>query len=121
MCVTLIIPTSEFVPYVLQIFAKLLELNPSGALPNHYQTLLAPLMTPTLWETRGNVPALTRLLAAIVPRASSTIVAENQVQPILGIFQNLLRGKKTEQNAYDLLESIVLSIDKYVKLANKLD
>ncbi|KAI1776156.1 putative mportin-alpha export receptor [Hypoxylon cercidicola] len=103
---------NEFVPYVLQIFAKLLELNPSGALPTHFQALVPPLMMPTLWETRGNVPALTRLLAAIVPRASSTIVAENQVQPILGIFQNLLRGKKTEQNAFDLLESIILSLDR---------
>ncbi|KAI0167025.1 putative mportin-alpha export receptor [Hypoxylon sp. FL1284] len=103
---------NEFIPYVLQIFAKLLELNPSGALPNHYQALVPPLMMPTLWETRGNVPALTRLLAAIIPRASSTIVAENQLQPVLGIFQNLLRVKKTEQNAFDLLESIAVSIDK---------
>lgn len=67
---------------------------------------------PTLWETRGNVPALTRTLAAIIPRAASSIVAENQVQPILGIFQNLLRSKKTEQNAFDLLESIILSIPR---------
>ncbi|KAI1365360.1 CAS/CSE protein [Xylaria arbuscula] len=103
---------NEFIPYVLQLFAKLLELNPSGALPNHYQALVPPLMLPTTWETRGNVPALTRLLVAIIPRASQYIVAENQVQPILGIFQGLLRGKKTEQNAFDLLESIVLSIPK---------
>ncbi|KAI1765599.1 putative mportin-alpha export receptor [Hypoxylon sp. FL1150] len=103
---------NEFVPYVLQIFAKLLELNPSGALPNHYQALVPPLMQPTLWETRGNIPALTRLLVAIIPRAASTIVAENQVQSILGIFQNLLRVKKTELHAFDLLESVVISIDK---------
>lgn len=77
-------------------------------------------MQPTLWETRGNIPALTRLLIAILPRASSTIVAENQVQSILGIFQNLLRVKKTELNAFDLLEAVVLSIDKYVKLGNEL-
>ena len=70
-------------------------------------------MLPTTWETRGNVPALTRLLVALIPRASQYIVAENQVQPILGIFQGLLRGKKTEQNAFDLLESVVLSIPKY--------
>ncbi|KAL7625491.1 importin-alpha export receptor [Parahypoxylon ruwenzoriense] len=103
---------NEFMPYVFQLFAKLLELNPSGALPNYYQALVPPLMLPTLWETRGNVPALTRLLAAIIPRASASIVAENQVQPILGIFQNLLAGKKTEQNAFDLLESIVVSINR---------
>ncbi|KAI1500957.1 chromosome segregation protein [Biscogniauxia marginata] len=103
---------NEFMPYVFQLFAKLLELNPSGALPNHYQALVPPLIVSTFWETRGNVPALTRLLAAIIPRAAQSIVAENQLQPILGIFQGLLRGKKTEQNAFDLLESIVLSIPR---------
>jgi exportin-2 (importin alpha re-exporter) len=109
----------EFMPYVFQLLAKLLELNPSGALPNHYQALIAPLMLPTTWETRGNVPALTRLLIAIIPRATQTIVAENQVQPILGIFQGLLRGKKTESNAFDLLETVCLSIPRYV-LSEKL-
>ncbi|KAI5924131.1 chromosome segregation protein [Camillea tinctor] len=103
---------NEFMPYVFQLFAKILELNPSGALPNHYQALLPPLITSTFWETRGNVPALTRLLAAIIPRAAQSIVAGNQVQPVLGIFQGLLRGKKTEQNAFDLLEAIVLSIPR---------
>ncbi|KAI1438347.1 CAS/CSE protein [Xylaria sp. CBS 124048] len=105
---------TEFMPYVFQLFAKLLELNPSGALPNHYQSLLPPLMLPATWETRGNVPALTRLLVAIIPRAAQHIVAENTVQPILGIFQGLLRGRKTEQNAFDLLESVVLSIPRTV-------
>lgn len=104
----------EFMPYIFQLFAKLLELNPSGALPNHYQALIPPLMLPATWETRGNVPALTRLLIAIIPRAAQFIVAENQVQPILGIFQGLLRGRKTEGNAFDLLETIVLSIPRYV-------
>ncbi|KAJ2974221.1 hypothetical protein NUW58_g8727 [Xylaria curta] len=103
---------NEFMPYVFQIFAKLLELNPSGALPNHYQALVPPLMLPATWETRGNVPALTRLLVAIIPRATQYIIAENQVQPILGIFQGLLRGKKTEPNAFDLLETVALSIPR---------
>lgn len=103
---------NEFIPYIFQILAKLLELEPSGALSSNFQALVPPLMMPTLWETRGNVPALTRTLAAIIPRAASSIVAENQVQPILGIFQNLLRSKKTEQNAFDLLESIILSIPR---------
>lgn len=101
-------------PYAFQIFAKLLELNPSGALPNHYQALVPPLLLPATWETRGNTPGLTRLLIATIPRATQSIIAENQVQPILGVFQGLLRGKKTEPDAFDLLESVVLSIPRYV-------
>ncbi|KAI1075276.1 chromosome segregation protein [Whalleya microplaca] len=103
---------NEFMPYVFQLFAKLLELNPAGALPNKYQALIAPLMLPTFWESRGNIPALTRLLSAIIPRAANSIVDGNQVQPVLGIFQRLLAGKRTEQNAFDLLESIILSIGR---------
>ncbi|KAI1117325.1 CAS/CSE protein [Nemania sp. NC0429] len=103
---------NEFMPYVFQLFAKLLELNPTGALPNHYQSLVPPLLLPATWETRGNVPALTRLLIATIPRATQHIVAENQVQPILGIFQGLLRSKKTEPDAFDLLETVVLSIPR---------
>ncbi|KAI1201035.1 CAS/CSE protein [Nemania serpens] len=103
---------NEFMPYAFQIFAKLLELNPSGALPNHYQALVPPLLLPATWETRGNTPGLTRLLIATIPRATQSIIAENQVQPILGVFQGLLRGKKTEPDAFDLLESVVLSIPR---------
>ncbi|KAI1805565.1 Cse1-domain-containing protein [Daldinia bambusicola] len=103
---------NEFMPYVFQLWAKLLELEPAGALPSQYQALVQPLMMPTLWETRGNVPALTRLLAAIIPRAARAIVAENHIQSVLGIFQTLLAGKKTEQNAFDLLESVIISVDR---------
>ncbi|KAH9909771.1 CAS/CSE protein [Xylariomycetidae sp. FL2044] len=103
---------NEFMPYVFQLLAKLLELNPSGALPNHFQALLQPLMQLSTWGTRGSVPALTRLLVAIVPRAADIIVAQNQIEPILGIFQHLLGGKKTEQNAFDILESVVISLNR---------
>lgn len=99
-----------------QLFAKLLERDPSGTLPNHYQTLVPPLMLGATWDTKGNVPALNRLLCAIIPRAAQSIVGENQVQPILGIFQGLLNAKKTEPEAFDLLEAILLSIPKYVFL-----
>ena len=112
MCATVPNERVEFMSYVFQLFAKLLEAKPSGPLPNHYQALVPPLLLPTLWETRGNIPALTRLLAAIIPRASQSIIAENQLEPILGIFQRLISGKKSESSAFELLESIVKSIDR---------
>ena len=99
---------------MFQLFAALLEPNSTGALPEHYQALLPPLLQLTTWEVRGNVPGYTRLLAAIIPRAASLIVAQNQVEPILGIFQYLVQGKKTEQNGFDILEAVVLSMPKYV-------
>ena len=52
----------EFVPYVFQVMALLLELNPSSTLPVVYQHNLQPLLSPAFWERTGNVPALVRLL-----------------------------------------------------------
>ena len=103
--------SAEFVPYVFQIFAALLEANPSSPLPENFKTLIPPVLLPTVWDTRGNVPGVARFLAAIIPKATQSIVAEKQLEPILGIFQRLMSGKKTEQNAFDVLEAVAGSFD----------
>lgn len=73
---------------------------------------MAPVLSPGLWESRGNVPALARLLSSLIPRAAADIVANGQVEPILGIFQKLLAGKvRTEVFAFDVLEAVVSSCD----------
>jgi exportin-2 (importin alpha re-exporter) len=99
-------------PYVFQLFAALLEARPHGPLSDYYRALVAPILAPTLWESKGNVPALSRLLSSIIPRSAADIVANNQVEPILGIFQKLIAGKaKTELYAFDVLESLINSCD----------
>lgn len=103
--------TLEFVPYVFQIFAALLEAAPTSPLPADFSSLLGPILAPTVWETRGNVPGCARFLSAMVPKAKQTIVESNQLVSILGIFQRLLASKKTETNAFDILESIVATFD----------
>lgn len=102
---------TEFVPYVFQIFAALLEAAPTSPLPADFSSLLGPILTPTVWETRGNVPGCARFLSAMVPKAKQAIVESNQLVPILGIFQRLLASKKTETNAFDILESVVATFD----------
>lgn len=101
-------------PYVFQILAQLLESSPPDTISENYKSLLGPLLNPTLWETRGNVPACTRLLSLVIPKVSKDIVAANQLEPILGIFQKLLAGKKSELYAFDILDSIVKSLEPYV-------
>lgn len=103
--------TLEFVPYVFQIFAALLEAAPTSPLPADFSSLLGPILLPTVWETRGNVPGCARFLSAMVPKAKQAIVESNQLVPILGIFQRLLASKKTETNAFDILESVVATFD----------
>ena len=99
--------TPEFVPYVFQIFAALLEANSSASLPQYYQSLVAPSLSPELWSMRGNVPALVRFLSAVIPRGATDIIQNNQLETILGIFQRLISTKTNETHAFDLLECII--------------
>ncbi|KAH8598260.1 CAS/CSE protein [Bisporella sp. PMI_857] len=101
----------EFMPYVFQLFAALLEARPDGPLSDYYKALIIPVLTPALWESRGNVPALARLLTSIIPRSAADIVANSQLEQILGIFQNLMASKKTELQSFDILEAVIASCD----------
>ena len=105
---------AEFIPYVFQLLAALLESNASASLPESYQTLIAPILMPNMWETKGNVPALVRLLSAIIPRGAEYIASNNQIEPILGIFQKLVSSKANEGYGFDLLETVVASFPPYV-------
>lgn len=79
----------EFTPYVFQLLAQLLEQHKGTELTEAYVALLAPLLNPGLWE-QGNIPALVRLLQAYLEKGVSSILANNQLEPILGIFQQKL-------------------------------
>ena len=82
---------AEFTPYVFQIFAQLLEYRPANTgLGEAYNMLLGPFLSPLIWERRGNIPALTRLLQAYLMKGAAEIAASNQLQGILGVFQKLL-------------------------------
>ncbi|QSS63234.1 chromosome segregation protein [Histoplasma capsulatum] len=97
----------EFCPYIFQLLAALLEANPSGTLPEYYQNLIAPILMPTMWELKGNAPALVRLLSSIIHRAADWITKNNQIEPVLGIFQKLVSSKTNESYGFDLLESVI--------------
>jgi exportin-2 (importin alpha re-exporter) len=75
--------------------------------PGDFKMLIEAVLAPGPWETRGNVPPLSRFIAAIIPKAADEIISEKKLEPILAIFQRLLAGKKTDQNAFDILEAIV--------------
>ncbi|KAK6354172.1 importin-alpha export receptor [Orbilia blumenaviensis] len=100
---------SEFLPYVFQLLGLLLECNPDSPLPELYQRLIDPILAVTLWETRGNIPALVRLLNAICARESQHILKNQKIVPIFGIFQKLLSVKSTEAAAFDLLDGLVIN------------
>lgn len=106
---------TEFVPYVFQIFAALLEASPATTeVPGNFSSLLGPILAPTVWETRGNVPGCVRFLSAMIPRAKRAILENRQLEQILGVFQKLLAFKKLEQYAFDILEAVVGAFDGQV-------
>ncbi|KAK4630943.1 Importin alpha re-exporter [Fulvia fulva] len=99
----------EFSPYIFQLYALMVATNPSGQLSSNFQRLVQPILVPTMWDSRGNVPALTRLLVEIIPRGAEQIAAANQTEALLVIFQKLVSSKAYETHAMDLIEAIVRS------------
>lgn len=104
----------EFIPYAFQICSQLLELHPTNELPPAYENLLAPLLHASLWESRGNVPALVRLWKALLVRGGPIIAQRGHVQALLGIFQKLVTLKATDVAGLELVgviyESIPMSV-----------
>lgn len=98
---------AEFTPYVFQVLAQLLEYRKTTAgLSDAYKGLFQPLLTPTLWEKRGNVPALSRLVQAYIRKGAQELAP--QLSQILGVFQKLLASKATESSAFEILNSAIL-------------
>jgi len=100
----------EFTPYIFQLFSALLEANPSGQLTPYYRGLFSIILQGAVWEQRGNVPALARLLSAMIARDAQQIVADKQIEPILGIFQKLVATKAHESYSFELIEAIIANI-----------
>ncbi|KAI3405828.2 CSE1 [Candida oxycetoniae] len=101
----------EFVPYSFQILAFLLENYPkSSGLPQTYKPLIQPLMSPSVWQFKGNIPGITRLLISIVEHDPSLFIDANHLTPLLGVFQNLLASKANDSYGFELIQSILLNI-----------
>ncbi|KAF9316527.1 importin-alpha export receptor [Podila horticola] len=101
---------AEFTPYVFQLFSQLLSFNTDTELSPQYQNMIAPLVQPSVWQQQGNIPALVKLLQAYFVKGSSWIVANNQLEPILGIFQKLVSSKINDHHAFELLTTIIETV-----------
>lgn len=99
----------EFVPYTFQILAYLLESYPKDkGLPESYKSLVQPLLAPTVWEFKGNIPGITRLLIAILEHDPSAFLPD--ISPLLGVFQKLISSKNNDKYGFDLLQSILFNV-----------
>ncbi|CCG83515.1 Importin-alpha re-exporter [Taphrina deformans PYCC 5710] len=103
---------TEFVPYVFQLIAQMLELRHNQPLLPAYEQLLRPILTPDLWDSRGNIPALVRLLQAFLRQSPETFLTNKFLEPVLGIFQKLIASKTNDGYGLDLMETIHESIPR---------
>lgn len=103
---------TEYMPYAFQLLAQLLEahaaLGGDAALPDAYASLLPPLLMPALWEAKGQVPALVRLLRAYVAQAPSTMAQHTEA--CLGIYQKLISSRLLDTYGFDVLRALLSSL-----------
>ncbi|KAG0271016.1 importin-alpha export receptor, partial [Linnemannia exigua] len=100
----------EFTPYVFQLLSQLLSFNTGTELSSAYQALFLPLVQPTLWQQQGNIPALVKLLQAYLQKGWPWIVSNNQLEPLLGVFQKLVSSKINDHHSFELLQTMILNV-----------
>ncbi|XP_033214129.1 exportin-2 isoform X2 [Belonocnema kinseyi] len=97
----------EFIPYVFQILALLLELRTESSIPDTYMALFPCLLSPVLFERQGNIHPLNRLLQAFISKGSHQIVAQDKISALLGVFQKLVASKTHDHEGFLLIQCII--------------
>ncbi|THV04546.1 importin alpha re-exporter [Dendrothele bispora CBS 962.96] len=104
----------QYVPYVFQIIAQMLELqpsSPSASMPDQYRSLLPFLLTPAVWQQKGSVPGLVKLLKAYLSRDAPQMVAQGQIGAVLGVCQQrLIPSKQNDVWGIELLMAVVSNV-----------
>lgn len=80
---------------------------PHTSTPPHQHTttsLFPPLLTAALWERKANIPGLVLLMEAYLSKGAPALLPH--LEPILGIFSNLVGFRASEKYAFDLLMSV---------------
>ncbi|QRV84475.1 exportin-2 [Ceratobasidium sp. AG-Ba] len=96
----------QFIPYVFQILAQMLEIHSSGV-PPAYVSLLPIMFTPAVWQQRGNVPALVRLVKAFLSKDPSSL----DIRTVLAVVQQrLIPSRVNDVFGFELLEAIVANL-----------
>ncbi|KAK9479606.1 Cse1-domain-containing protein [Lipomyces japonicus] len=104
---------TEFIPYVFQLLSQMLDITPIGSpLPEAYTQLIRPLLSPSVWDTKGNVPALTKLIESLLFHNPDLFVQLGVIEPLLGVFQKLLSSRANDHFGLELLESILYNLPR---------
>lgn len=97
----------EFIPYVFQILALLLELHTAPNVPEPYMVLFPCLLAPVLFERQGNIHPLNRLLQAFISHGAHQVIAQDKTSGLLGVFQKLIASKANDHEGFLLIQTII--------------
>jgi len=102
---------AEYVPYVFQVLSQMLELHSQTDFPTEYSSLLPFLLTPVVWQQKGSIPGLVKLLRAYLARDSAQMLAAGQIANVLAIVQQrLIPSKMNDVWGFELLQAVVLYV-----------
>lgn len=88
----------------------MLELH-TTEIPEAYSALLPLLVTPVVWQQKGSVPALVRLIRAYLAKDAAKIIVNGQLQSILAVVQQrLIPSKLNDVFGFELLEAVVIHV-----------
>jgi exportin-2 (importin alpha re-exporter) len=97
----------QYIPYVFQILAQMLEAHTTGV-PSEYRSLLPFLLTPTCWQQKGSIPGLVKLLKAFLARDAAEMVKTGQIAAVLAVIQQrLIPSKINDGWGFELLQGVV--------------
>ncbi|KAI0714440.1 armadillo-type protein [Cerioporus squamosus] len=97
----------QYVPYVFQVLAQMLDLH-TGEVPAEYRSLLPFLLTPAAWQQKGSIPGLVKLLKAFLSHDARSIVESGQITQVLGVIQQrLIPSKINDGWGFELLQAVV--------------
>lgn len=113
------VDADAYAPFVFQLMAMLIELRAGenatidqrrGSLKPIYKNVFKRLTEPVMWESPGNIPALTRLLQAYVEHDPEFVLTDDLLNRVLGVFQRLISSKANDFLGFYLLQSLTMAL-----------
>lgn len=103
---------TEFAPYVFQVMGQLMMVERGASpLPSLYGEVLGPVLSPSLWDRKGYIPGMVQFIECYTIKSKDAVVANNQLDQILGVVQRLLAWKSTDHHGMRLLDTILEAYD----------
>ncbi|CDY20696.1 BnaA02g08360D [Brassica napus] len=97
----------EFIPYAFQLLAQLVELNIQPISPDYMEMFLLLLAPNPNWWRSHQVPALVRLLQAILQKAPHEVTQKNLLGQVLGVFDKLVKTPSTVEQGCYVLNTVI--------------